>query len=89
MVLQTIKYWGTGKNRYQMELPSSAAKHVPGDYEVRDAGAGPRRGGGAQRGGHGAGGGHSEGGTAVLRGRLSRRLRDFHLTFDLLEKDRC
>ncbi len=31
---QTIKYWGTGKNRYQMEIPEAAWKKIPHNYEV-------------------------------------------------------
>ena len=27
-------YWGTGKNRYQMEVPEYAFKRVPDEYEL-------------------------------------------------------
>ncbi|XP_069105499.1 DNA mismatch repair protein Msh6-like [Argopecten irradians] len=31
---KTMTFWGTGKNRYQMEVPESALKRVPDDYEL-------------------------------------------------------
>ena len=32
--VQGIAYWRTGKNRYQMEVPEAALKHVPEEYEL-------------------------------------------------------
>ncbi|XP_021365348.1 DNA mismatch repair protein Msh6-like isoform X1 [Mizuhopecten yessoensis] len=31
---KAMTFWGTGKNRYQMEVPESALKRVPDDYEL-------------------------------------------------------
>ncbi|XP_074656040.1 DNA mismatch repair protein Msh6-like isoform X2 [Tubulanus polymorphus] len=30
----TISYWGTGKNRFQMEIPDAVAKKVPHEFEL-------------------------------------------------------
>ena len=34
LCIQSLTYWGTGKNRYQMEVPEQIAKKVPDSYEV-------------------------------------------------------
>lgn len=36
-------YWGTGKNRYQIEVPESVCKRVPDDYEVMSSKKGWKR----------------------------------------------
>jgi len=43
MSLQTLTYWGSGKNRYQLEVPDSIVKHVPDEYEVTSQKKGSRR----------------------------------------------
>ena len=42
-VFQTLSYWGLGKNRFQIEVPDSAVKNVPRDYEVASQKKGFRR----------------------------------------------
>lgn len=34
LLLQQVSYVGTGRNRYQLEVPDSATKRVPSSYEV-------------------------------------------------------
>lgn len=41
--LQTICYWGTGKNRYQLEIPESALKNTPSEYELQSSKKGFKR----------------------------------------------
>jgi DNA mismatch repair protein MSH6 len=36
-------YWGTGKNRYQMEVPEAVLKRVPDEYEVMSSKKGAKR----------------------------------------------
>lgn len=36
-------YWGTGKNRYQMEIPEAAVKNVPDSYELMSSKKGAKR----------------------------------------------
>ena len=44
VVSQSIVYWGTGRNRYQLEVPESAlAWHTPDDYELKSQRKGFRR----------------------------------------------
>jgi DNA mismatch repair protein MSH6 len=43
ITLQNLTYWGTGKNRYQMEVPDNAVKNVPNEYEVTSQKKGSRR----------------------------------------------
>ena len=43
MLLQSLTYWGSGKNRYQLEVPDSVVKHVPDEYEVTSQKKGSRR----------------------------------------------
>ncbi|KAK7479072.1 hypothetical protein BaRGS_00029664 [Batillaria attramentaria] len=38
-----IVYWGTGKNRYQLEVPEAALKRVPEEYEVMSSKKGAKR----------------------------------------------
>lgn len=33
-ITQAMTFWGTAKNRYQMEVPESMLKKVPDDYEL-------------------------------------------------------
>lgn len=40
---RSIVYWGTGKNRYQIEVPESVCKRVPDDYEVMSSKKGWKR----------------------------------------------
>ncbi|XP_038051603.1 DNA mismatch repair protein Msh6-like [Patiria miniata] len=41
---RAITYWGTGKNRFQLEVPESAlARHTPQDYELQSAKKGFKR----------------------------------------------
>ncbi|KAK2165845.1 hypothetical protein NP493_1348g00035 [Ridgeia piscesae] len=40
---RTLSYWGLGKNRFQIEVPDSAVKNVPRDYEVASQKKGFRR----------------------------------------------
>jgi len=40
---QTLTYWGSGKNRNQLEVPDSVSKQVPDDYEVTSQKKGSRR----------------------------------------------
>jgi len=43
MLLQSLTYWGSGKNRFQIEVPDSVVKHVPDEYEVTSQKKGSRR----------------------------------------------
>lgn len=36
-------FWGSGKNRYQMEIPESAVKRVPNEYELKSSKKGWKR----------------------------------------------
>ena len=36
-------YWGTGKNRYQMEIPESSLKNVPNEYQLMSSKKGAKR----------------------------------------------
>lgn len=40
---QTLTFWGIGKNRFQIEVPDSAVKNVPHEYEVASQRKGYRR----------------------------------------------
>ncbi|KAI4873828.1 hypothetical protein NFI96_016848 [Prochilodus magdalenae] len=41
---KTLSYWGTGRNRYQMEVPDSVSeRNVPEEYEVRSTKKGWKR----------------------------------------------
>ncbi|XP_022106903.1 DNA mismatch repair protein Msh6-like [Acanthaster planci] len=41
---RAVVYWGTGKNRFQLEVPESAlARHTPEDYELQSAKKGFKR----------------------------------------------
>lgn len=41
---RTLSYWGTGRNRYQMEVPDSVSeRNIPEDYEVRSTKKGWKR----------------------------------------------
>ncbi|NXN93064.1 MSH6 protein, partial [Rhinopomastus cyanomelas] len=41
---KSVVYWGTGKNRYQMEIPESAAsRNLPEDYELKSSKKGYKR----------------------------------------------
>ncbi|BFZ11157.1 hypothetical protein BsWGS_14196 [Bradybaena similaris] len=40
---KSIVYWGTGKNRYQMEIPEAAATNVPNSYELMSSKKGAKR----------------------------------------------
>lgn len=40
---RTIQYWGTAKNRYQMEIPEVAARNVPDDYKLMSSKKGAKR----------------------------------------------
>ncbi|XP_042560153.1 DNA mismatch repair protein Msh6-like [Clupea harengus] len=41
---RTLSYWGTGKNRFQMEVPDSVSeRNVPEEYEVRSTKKGWKR----------------------------------------------
>ncbi|XP_033640935.1 DNA mismatch repair protein Msh6-like [Asterias rubens] len=41
---KTITYWGTGKNRFQLEVPESAlSRHTPEDYELQSSKKGFKR----------------------------------------------
>ena len=40
----SIVYWGTGRNRFQLEVPESAlARHTPDEYELKSQKKGFRR----------------------------------------------
>ena len=41
--LQTINYFGTAKNRFQLEIPENVAKNVPDEYEVTTQKKGHKR----------------------------------------------
>ena len=41
--MQSLVYWGTGKNRFQMEIPDAVAKQVPDDYELTSQKKGTKR----------------------------------------------
>ncbi|GAB1597711.1 DNA mismatch repair protein Msh6-like [Argonauta hians] len=43
MGCKSMVYWGTGKNRYQMEVPESMCKKVPNQYEVMSSKKGWKR----------------------------------------------
>lgn len=41
---KSMQYWGTGKNRYQMEIPESAvSRNLPEEYELRSSRKGYKR----------------------------------------------
>ncbi|XP_030628388.1 DNA mismatch repair protein Msh6 [Chanos chanos] len=41
---KTLQYWGTGRNRYQMEVPDSISdRNIPEEYEVRSTKKGWKR----------------------------------------------
>uniref|UniRef100_A0A8C3U129 DNA mismatch repair protein n=1 Tax=Catharus ustulatus TaxID=91951 RepID=A0A8C3U129_CATUS len=41
---KSMQYWGTGKNRYQMEIPESAiSRNLPQEYELRSSRKGYKR----------------------------------------------
>lgn len=42
-MFQSIVYWGTGKNRFQMEIPESAIKNVPNEYQLMSSKKGAKR----------------------------------------------
>ena len=40
----SVVYWGTGRNRFQLEVPESAlARHTPDEYELKSQKKGFRR----------------------------------------------
>lgn len=40
----SIVYWGTGRNRFQLEVPESAlTSHIPQEYELKSQKKGYRR----------------------------------------------
>lgn len=41
--LQNLTYWGSGKNRYQIEVPESALKKVPDEYHLMSSKKGAKR----------------------------------------------
>ncbi|NWT52970.1 MSH6 protein, partial [Erythrocercus mccallii] len=42
--VKSVQYWGTGKNRYQLEIPESAISHnLPAEYELRSSRKGYKR----------------------------------------------
>lgn len=41
--MQTIGYWGTAKNRYQLEVPDSTSKNTPDEYTLQSQKKGYRR----------------------------------------------
>ncbi|POI33273.1 hypothetical protein CIB84_002973 [Bambusicola thoracicus] len=42
--LKSVLYWGTGKNRYQMEIPESAtSRNLPEEYELKSTRKGYKR----------------------------------------------
>ncbi|NXB81440.1 MSH6 protein, partial [Donacobius atricapilla] len=42
--LKSVQYWGTGKNRYQLEIPESAvSRNLPQEYELRSSRKGYKR----------------------------------------------
>ncbi|NXO76777.1 MSH6 protein, partial [Sitta europaea] len=42
--LKSVQYWGTGKNRYQMEIPEGAvSRSLPQEYELRSSRKGYKR----------------------------------------------
>lgn len=44
MFHQQIVYWGSGRNRYQLEVPEAAlARHTPDEYELKSQKKGYRR----------------------------------------------
>ena len=43
VVLQSIVYWGSAKNRYQMEIPEIVAKKVPDEYNLMSSKKGWKR----------------------------------------------
>lgn len=43
-ILKNIVYWGTAKNRFQMEIPESAlSRHIPEEYELTSSKKGFKR----------------------------------------------
>ncbi|NXK68258.1 MSH6 protein, partial [Sylvietta virens] len=41
---KSVQYWGTGKNRYQLEIPESAvSRNLPEEYELRSSRKGYKR----------------------------------------------
>ena len=40
---QTLVYWGTAKNRFQIEVPESAIKNIPHHYELMSSKKGAKR----------------------------------------------
>ncbi|NWW41145.1 MSH6 protein, partial [Panurus biarmicus] len=41
---KSVQYWGTGKNRYQLEIPKSAvSRNLPKEYELRSSRKGYKR----------------------------------------------
>ncbi|XP_045216870.2 DNA mismatch repair protein Msh6-like isoform X2 [Mercenaria mercenaria] len=40
---RSIVYWGTGKNRYQMEIPESAVRNVPNEFQLMSSKKGAKR----------------------------------------------
>ncbi len=44
LFFQQIVYWGSGRNRYQLEIPEVAlARHTPDEYELKSQKKGFRR----------------------------------------------
>ncbi|NWZ38887.1 MSH6 protein, partial [Brachypodius atriceps] len=42
--VKSVQYWGTGKNRYQLEIPESAvSRNLPEEYELRSSRKGYKR----------------------------------------------
>lgn len=42
-IFQTLVYWGSAKNRYQIEVPESAVKNVPNEYRLMSSKKGAKR----------------------------------------------
>ena len=40
---QNLVYWGTAKNRFQIEVPESALKNIPHHYELMSSKKGAKR----------------------------------------------
>jgi DNA mismatch repair protein MSH6 len=40
---QSLTYWGSGKNRFQIEVPDCVAKNVPHQYELKSQKKGYKR----------------------------------------------
>lgn len=41
--MQNVQYWGTGRNRYQLEVPEHALRNIPDEYELKSQKKGFKR----------------------------------------------